>query len=453
MLACLDQASTIAGLIHPNIVRLLDFGVQEGKLFLVLEFIAGNTLQQNYPPGSHPSPAFIISLVKQIADTVQYAHKQNIVHGNLKPENILLDPDHVVLLNDFGIATILQTMGTQQRQSGLGDSSYTAPEQFDDMTQPASDQYALAIMADEWLNGGYQSQDATIVSSQQSWDTQTASISGSWPTINDVLNRATKEDPSQRFGSMQEFATVLEQAYNRDTSARAFPTNAPPTYPSEPAPIPLYTEQETQIFRQEQQEPPAMAWPLSVPSHLQQKKYNIALIAILIILTLIVVNALIFVGPNRLLSIINRNGVNSQPTPVIPTAQALIPTLAQPTPTIQPTPTPTVQPTTTPEQQAQAVIDSYFTAINNKDYQTAYNLWVNYPDSYQNFANGFADTQHDNDQLGTTFAQSDGTIQVPLTLIAISTSGQQTTYQGYYILGLQPDGTWKIVTASIEQQA
>jgi hypothetical protein len=114
-------------------------------------------------------------------------------------------------------------------------------------------------------------------------------------------------------------------------------------------------------------------------------------------------------------------------------------------------PTPTPTPTPTAQQQAQAVIDRYFTAINNKDYQTAYNLWANYPDTYQNFANGFADTQHDDHQFGQVLQQSDGTVKVNITLIATSTSSQQTTYQGYYIVGQQSDGSWKIVTASMNQ--
>jgi hypothetical protein len=113
--------------------------------------------------------------------------------------------------------------------------------------------------------------------------------------------------------------------------------------------------------------------------------------------------------------------------------------------------TPTVQPALTPEQQAQSVIDHYYTAINNKDYQTAYNQWLNPPLSYQSFANGFANTDHDNLTYGNIVQQSNGTVQVNLTIIAISTSSQQTTYQGYYIVGRQPDGTWKIISAKIHK--
>jgi hypothetical protein len=136
----------------------------------------------------------------------------------------------------------------------------------------------------------------------------------------------------------------------------------------------------------------------------------------------------------------------------LPTAQAVTPTSVPPTPTTEvPTPT-SVPPTpnTTPQQQGQAVITHYYTAINNKDYQTAYNLWVNNPDSYQTFADGFATTQHDDYQFGQILRQSDSSVQVNVTLVATSTSSQQTTYQGYYIVEQQSDGSWKIVTAHMQ---
>jgi hypothetical protein len=105
----------------------------------------------------------------------------------------------------------------------------------------------------------------------------------------------------------------------------------------------------------------------------------------------------------------------------------------------------------TPEQQAQSVIDRYYTAINSQDYQTAYNLWLNYPQTAQSFANGFADTSHDSITFGKVVQQSDGTVQVNITIIAVSTASQQTIYQGYYIVGQQPDSTWKIISAKIHK--
>jgi hypothetical protein len=135
--------------------------------------------------------------------------------------------------------------------------------------------------------------------------------------------------------------------------------------------------------------------------------------------------------------------VAPQITPIPPTSQASTPVPVRSIPT--------AQPSASPEQQARLVIDHYYTAINNKDYQTAYDLWLDYPATYQHFANGFADTSYDTYTFGNIAQQSDGTVQVDVTIIATSTSYQQTTYEGYYIVGQQSDGTWKIISAKIHQ--
>jgi hypothetical protein len=105
-------------------------------------------------------------------------------------------------------------------------------------------------------------------------------------------------------------------------------------------------------------------------------------------------------------------------------------------------------PILTDEQQAQSVIDRYYTALNNADYRTAYGLWAK-ESSYQDFVSGFADTKRDEYQFGQISRQSDGTVQVNVTIVAISTSSQRKTYQGYYVVGKQPDGSWKIMAGEL----
>lgn len=188
--------------------------------------------------------------------------------------------------------------------------------------------------------------------------------------------------------------------------------------------------------------------PPPIPPH---KTINWAmLLSILLLLLLTVLTTLLLVvGPSRILQRIQGSRVASQATSAPSASQMSTPTPSTsqvPTPVL---PTPTIQAMLTPEQQAQSVINHYYTAINNKDYQTAYNLWLNYPQSYESFANGFADTSHDDFTFGNVMQQSEGTIQVNITIIAVSTSSQQTIYQGYYIVGQQPDGTWKIISAKI----
>ena len=85
-----QEAETIATLAHPSIIRVVDFDVQDGVPFLVLDYAAGGSLRQRYPKGSLVPLLVIISSMKQIAEALQYAHEQKFIHRDVKPENILL---------------------------------------------------------------------------------------------------------------------------------------------------------------------------------------------------------------------------------------------------------------------------------------------------------------------------------------------------------------------------
>jgi len=152
--AFLREARTIADLVHPNIVRVLDFGVEgtENIPFLVMEYAPHGSLRHRYPMGSRLHVNEVITYVKQIAAALQYAHDRKIVHRDVKPENMLIGQDGSVLLSDFGLAVISQTSrpGTQDLH---GTVAYMAPEQLRGHPQSVSDQYALAMTVYELLCG------------------------------------------------------------------------------------------------------------------------------------------------------------------------------------------------------------------------------------------------------------------------------------------------------------
>ncbi len=143
------------------------------------------------------------------------------------------------------------------------------------------------------------------------------------------------------------------------------------------------------------------------------------------------VTVIFFVKPAWLFS-----SPNITPTPTGTTANA----------TVTPTATATVTVTTTSGPtailQAQATVQSYYTDINNKDYQSAYNLWLSYPQSETQFASGFTNTIQDSLTITSATQLPDGTVQVSITLVAQSTTGT-TTFNGYYIVQ-QYNGSWMI---------
>lgn len=149
----LQEAQHIASLIHPHIVRVLDFGVDGKTPFLVMDYAPHGSLRKLHPRGTRLPLSTIVSYVKQVAEALQYAHDAKLIHRDIKPENLLLGRRNDVLLSDFGIALLAQSSRYQSTQEVIGTVAYMAPEQIQGKPRQASDQYSLAIVVYEWMCG------------------------------------------------------------------------------------------------------------------------------------------------------------------------------------------------------------------------------------------------------------------------------------------------------------
>ncbi|MHB8599778.1 MAG: serine/threonine-protein kinase [Ktedonobacteraceae bacterium] len=149
----LQEAQTVAHLVHPNIVRIFDFDVKEGVPFLVMDYAPSGTLRQRHPKNTRLPLETIIPYIKQVADALQYAHDEKFIHRDIKPENMLVGRRGEILLSDFGIALIAQSTHMQSTQAVMGTAYYMAPEQLQGKPRRASDQYALGVVVYEWLSG------------------------------------------------------------------------------------------------------------------------------------------------------------------------------------------------------------------------------------------------------------------------------------------------------------
>jgi len=210
------EARTIARLIHPNIVRILEFGVEGSTPFLVMDYAPNGTLRQRHPNGTQvPLPA-IVSYVKQISAALQFAHEQRLIHRDVKPENMLLGRSNEVLLSDFGIALIAQSTRYQGDQDMAGTIGYMAPEQIQAHPRPASDQYALGITVYEWLTGERPFHGSFTEIAVKHSVAQPPSLREKLPGISadleHVVMTALAKDPQQRFASITAFAKALELA-------------------------------------------------------------------------------------------------------------------------------------------------------------------------------------------------------------------------------------------------
>lgn len=213
----LQEARLVARLRHPHIIQVFDFDIIDGTPFLVMEYAPNGTLRSRHAEGRRLIPEQIIVYVKQIASALQYAHEQKVIHRDIKPENILLGLNNKILLSDFGLAVVQQSLSSPEIHSPAGTALYMAPEQIKGNPCAASDQYSLGIMVYEWLCGSPPFRGTRLGVLEQHLYSPVPRLCVQVPTlspaIEDIVLVALAKDSQQRFTAVQDFADVLEAAY------------------------------------------------------------------------------------------------------------------------------------------------------------------------------------------------------------------------------------------------
>ncbi len=222
----LSQAQTLMKLHHPNILRLRDAGVRDNYPFLVTDYASYLTLRRVYLEGSMQPLAGLMPHLKQIASALQYAHNQQVLHGDIQPANILLDGNNNVLLWGFTFEAIKQNRERLNFQiAGVmpGAIAYTAPEQIRGKAEAASDQYSLAILVYELLCGALPFTGSSLEVANQQLHTPPPALKQRAPGIasgvEKAVMKALEKDPRQRFSDIQTFITILEQEQHRQVGA------------------------------------------------------------------------------------------------------------------------------------------------------------------------------------------------------------------------------------------
>jgi serine/threonine protein kinase len=212
----LAEARTLVRLTHPRIIRLLDYGVQEQTPFLVMEYAPGGTLRQRHPKGESLPLSIVVGYVQQVAEALQYAHNERLIHRDVKPDNLLLGRHGEILLSDFGIALLAHSSRSQRTEQVVGTVSYMAPEQIQGHPCQASDQYALGVIAYEWLSGirPFSGSFVEIAAGHclAKPPPLEAARLGIPNAVALTVSRALAKDPRQRFASVLAFARALERA-------------------------------------------------------------------------------------------------------------------------------------------------------------------------------------------------------------------------------------------------
>jgi serine/threonine protein kinase/regulation of enolase protein 1 (concanavalin A-like superfamily) len=211
-----QEAQIIATLEHSHIVRVFDFDVQDGVPFLVMDYLPNGTLRQRHGKGGRVPLPTVVSYVRQVAEALQYAHNQRLIHRDIKPGNMLIGRNNEVVLSDFGIAVFAHSTSSMTAQASAGTIPYMAPEQIQAQARAASDQYALGVVVYEWLCGAYPFDGSFTEIMSKHLMVPPPPLRQKVPMLSAEVERvvltALAKDPNQRFSSVQAFANALEEA-------------------------------------------------------------------------------------------------------------------------------------------------------------------------------------------------------------------------------------------------
>jgi serine/threonine-protein kinase len=231
------EASSAAGLQHPNIVGVFDRGEWDGTYYIAMEYLKGHTLKQLVREHGAMPPDLATDITIQVLRAAKFAHKRGVVHRDIKPHNVILDDEGRAKVTDFGIA---RAGASDMTETGsiMGTAQYLSPEQAQGQpVSPRSDLYSIGVMLYELLTGRVPfdaDSPVTIALKHVSEDPAPPSqlnpaVS---PALDGVVLRALEKDPGDRFADADEFAAALLDARERPTVVaerrEAYPMPAAP---------------------------------------------------------------------------------------------------------------------------------------------------------------------------------------------------------------------------------
>ncbi len=204
------QLEQLAG--HPQIPQLIEYFAEDTSLYLVLEYIQGQDLKQELQQQGHFSDRKIRNFLLELLPILEFIHERQVIHGDIKPENVLRSQTKKLVLIDFGIACISTSGVASQRIVGLGSPGYAPPEQMDQgKVLPASDLFGLGVTCVQLLTGQLPAElwakhnYAWI----KGWNQSLAKPVS--PQLTQVLNRMLHSNLSRRYASATEVLKDIQQ--------------------------------------------------------------------------------------------------------------------------------------------------------------------------------------------------------------------------------------------------
>jgi len=221
---------------HRNVIRIFDLGQAKGLKFITMEFVEGQDLRAVLRERGKLPPEEAVRIISQVCRALESAHAAGVVHRDLKPQNIMLDPKDRVYVMDFGIAHSLETPGMTQTGALMGTPEYMSPEQAKGIKVDArSDLFALGIILYELLTGispfKAETALATLLKRTQERPQPPSEVDPTIPkAISDVVMKCLEIDRDQRFSNAREILEDL--GLEMPTSVRTIAPTLPPSLPA-----------------------------------------------------------------------------------------------------------------------------------------------------------------------------------------------------------------------------
>lgn len=213
------EAQSAARLTHPNIVSIFDVGVDNGIYYIVMELIQGKTLKEIITEERGPLPwKWSVNVAIQIASALEMAHKNNIIHRDIKPHNIIITEDGIAKVTDFGIAKAVSNSTITAFGTTIGSVHYFSPEHArGGYTDAKSDLYSLGVVMYEMVTGKVPFDADTPVSvalkHMQEEPVPPIEENPNLPeSINQIILKALKKDPMFRYQTSTEMLQDLRMA-------------------------------------------------------------------------------------------------------------------------------------------------------------------------------------------------------------------------------------------------
>lgn len=210
------EALATSELSHPNIVSVLDVGTDHGLPYMVMEYVNGPNLEEYIQKKSPLDLHEVIRIMDQILSAMTLAHKHNVIHRDLKPQNVLMDKKGNIKIADFGIAVALNQSSITQTNSAMGSVHYMSPEQTrGGLVTKQSDIYSLGIILYELITGKVPfNGDTPVAIALKHAQEPIPSIRKKDPKVpqalENVVLKATAKDPRDRYASAQGMKADLD---------------------------------------------------------------------------------------------------------------------------------------------------------------------------------------------------------------------------------------------------